>query len=119
KPWFGPERGRGTSIARATLTPPSSSVFSLAAVGLADWGIETVEPVPGQIGDALARATNGHDLLIYVHGFRHTFESATLDAARLSDGIHFQGDTMVFAWPSKSGFFDYVYDRESAMWSRD
>jgi len=26
---------------------------------------------------------------------------------------------MVFAWPSKSGLFDYVYDRESAMWSRD
>ena len=26
---------------------------------------------------------------------------------------------MVFSWPSKSGFFDYAYDRESAMWSRD
>ena len=26
---------------------------------------------------------------------------------------------MVFSWPSKAGFFDYAYDRESAMWSRD
>src|SRR5439155_10070309 len=42
-----------------------------------------------------------------------------LDAVRLSDGIRFRGETMVFAWPSKSGLFDYVYDRESAMWSRD
>src|SRR5439155_24044959 len=28
KPWFGPERGRGTTIARATLTPPSTSAFA-------------------------------------------------------------------------------------------
>jgi esterase/lipase superfamily enzyme len=26
---------------------------------------------------------------------------------------------MVFAWPSKARLFDYGYDRESAMWSRD
>ena len=42
-----------------------------------------------------------------------------LDAARLSDGINFRGETMVFSWPSKAGFFDYAYDRESAVWSRD
>jgi esterase/lipase superfamily enzyme len=119
KPWFGPDRGRGTTIARATLTPPSTSAFALTAVGLGDWDIQKVEPMPGQLGDALAKATDGHDLLMYVHGFRNTFGSAVLDGARLSDGIRFQGETMVFAWPSKSGLFDYVYDRESAMWSRD
>jgi len=26
---------------------------------------------------------------------------------------------MVFSWPSKAGLFDYAYDRDSAMWSRD
>jgi esterase/lipase superfamily enzyme len=26
---------------------------------------------------------------------------------------------MMFSWPSKAGLFDYVSDRESAMWSRD
>jgi esterase/lipase superfamily enzyme len=58
-------------------------------------------------------------VLIYVHGFKQTFETASLDAAHLSDGIKFQGRTMVFSWPSKAGLFDYAYDRESAMWSRD
>jgi len=38
---------------------------------------------------------------------------------QLSDGIRFRGRTMVFSWPSRAGFFDYAYDRESAMWSRD
>jgi len=57
--------------------------------------------------------------LVFIHGFRNTFEEAALDAAHLSDGIGFRGDTMVFSWPSKAGLFDYSYDRESAMWSRD
>ena len=54
-----------------------------------------------------------------MHGFKQTFETAALDAAHLSDGIKFRGQTMVFSWPSKAGLFDYAYDRESAMWSRD
>ena len=58
-------------------------------------------------------------MLIYVHGFKQTFETAALDAAHLSDGIKFRGQTMVFSWPSKAGLFDYAYDRDSAMWSRD
>jgi esterase/lipase superfamily enzyme len=59
------------------------------------------------------------DVLLYVHGFNQTFETAALDAAHLSDGIRFRGDTMVFSWPSKAKLLDYGYDRESAMWSRD
>ena len=62
---------------------------------------------------------SGGDVLIYVHGFKQTFETAALDAAHLADGIKFRGQTMVFSWPSKAGLFDYAYDRESAMWSRD
>jgi esterase/lipase superfamily enzyme len=59
------------------------------------------------------------DVLLYVHGFNQTFETAALDAARLSNGIRFRGETMVFSWPSKAQLLDYGYDRESAMWSRD
>ena len=58
-------------------------------------------------------------MLIYVHGYNTTFETAALDAARLSDGVKFVGETMVFSWPSRAGLLDYGYDRESAMWSRD
>ncbi len=58
-------------------------------------------------------------MLVYVHGFNQTFETAALDAARLSDGLKFRGDTMLFSWPSKNSVFNYIYDRESALWSRD
>jgi len=118
KPWFGTERAT-MSVARAKMVPPNDGRFSFAAVGLGDWALEAVEPAPEQLGDLLTQATTGRDALIFVHGYRQTFEDAALDAARLSDGIRFRGETMVFSWPSKAGLFDYSYDRESAMWSRD
>jgi len=119
KPWFGPERASTMTVARAKLVPPDDSRFSLASVGLADWRLDGVEPVSGEVSDLLAQAGGGPDVLIYVHGFKQTFETAALDAAHLSDGIRFRGQTMVFSWPSKAGLFDYAYDRDSAMWSRD
>ena len=119
KPWFGPERASTMTIAQAKLVPPDDARFSLAAVGFADWRIDRIEPVSGEVSDLLAQAGGGSDLLIYVHGFKQTFETAALDAARLSDAIRFRGQTMVFSWPSRAGLFDYAYDRDSAMWSRD
>ena len=106
------------TVARARLTPPDDGRFSLASVGLVDWKLDKIEPV-GQIGDLIDPTAGGHDVLVYVHGYNTTFETAALDAARLSDGIKFVGDTMVFSWPSRASLLDYGYDRESAMWSRD
>ncbi|HEY4921108.1 MAG TPA: alpha/beta hydrolase [Xanthobacteraceae bacterium] len=117
RPWFGTERW-AMSLARVHLTPPDSGRFSLAAVGLSDWGLERVD-LMGQSASALGPATSGRDVLIYVHGFNQTFETAALDAARLSDGIRFHGETVAFCWPSRAKLFDYGYDRDSAMWSRD
>jgi esterase/lipase superfamily enzyme len=118
KPWYGPERASTMSVARARMIPPDDGRFSLASVGLVDWRVASVEPAP-QVGDLIEQATSGRNVLIYVHGFNQTFEGAALDAARISDGIRFAGETMVFSWPSRAKLLDYGYDRESAMWSRD
>jgi esterase/lipase superfamily enzyme len=119
KPWFGPERASTMTLARAKLAPPDESRLSLASVGLDDWRLNAVEPVSGEVSDLLAQPSGGGDILIYVHGFKQTFEKSALDAAHLSDGIRFRGRTMLFSWPSKAGLFDYAYDRDSVMWSRD
>jgi esterase/lipase superfamily enzyme len=118
KPWFGSERATRMTVARAKLVPPDERRFSLAAAGLGDWRLDGIEAVSADVSDLLT-AGGGGDVLIYVHGFKQTFETAALDAAHLADGIKFRGQTMVFSWPSKAGLFDYAYDRESAMWSRD
>jgi esterase/lipase superfamily enzyme len=117
RPWFGTERWAMT-IARAQLTPPDSGRFSLASVGLSDWALDRVDLL-GQSASVLGQATSGRDVLIYVHGFNQTFETAVLDAARLADDIKFRGETLAFTWPSRAKLFDYGYDRDSAMWSRD
>ena len=118
KPWYGAERG-SLSIARVRLTPPNAEGgFSFAAIGQGEWAIKQVEPIRGQLGELIAEAQE-RSILLYVHGFRYTFEEAVLDAAQISDSAGFHGDTMMFSWPSKAGLFDYVSDRESAMWSRD
>ena len=118
KPWFGTERATAMTLARGKLVPPDEGRFSLSAVGLGDWHLESIEPVQN-LSDLIGPGPEKRDILIYVHGFNQTFESAGLDAARLSDGVRFHGETMVFSWPSKAKLFDYGYDRESAMWSRD
>jgi esterase/lipase superfamily enzyme len=118
RPWFGTERASTMSIARAKLVAPDEGRFSLSSVGLGDWSLEGVYPVR-RLDDLIAPTPEQRDVLLYVHGFNQTFETAALDAARLSEGIRFRGDTMLFSWPSKAKLFDYGYDRESAMWSRD
>ena len=120
-PWFGAQRSDKTNLVRVTLDPPDRSIVgSVASSVTGDWAIQTVEPLPAQdAGRALAEHAQGRDLLIYVHGFNETFESAALGAANLSHGVRFNGVTALFSWPSKAGLLDYGYDRESALWSRD
>lgn len=117
RPWYGGERG-SMSVARVRLAPPNNGRFSLASVGLDNWQIASVDPAAG-VDELFDPVLGRRDVLVYVHGYNTTFESASLDAARLSDGIKFRGETMVFTWPSRAKLLDYVYDRESAMWSRD
>jgi esterase/lipase superfamily enzyme len=118
RPWFGTERASRTTFARIRLMPPDQSRFSLASVGLDDWRLGAVESV-GKAADLVEQTAGTRDVLLYVHGFNQTFETTALDAAHLSDGIRFRGETMIFSWPSKAKLLDYGYDRESAMWSRD
>src|SRR5690348_1228097 len=54
-PWYGTERSPALNVARARLAPPSSNRFSLAAVGLDDWGIAAIEPA-ASVGGLIAPA---------------------------------------------------------------
>ncbi|WP_298951385.1 alpha/beta fold hydrolase [uncultured Methylobacterium sp.] len=121
-PYFGDQRGRGLSFAPVRLTAPDRSLIGkVSSVVTGDWaiaGVPRVETGPAA-ATAFAEAALGRDVLLYVHGYRESFESAALSAAQLSDGIRFHGASALFTWPSAASTFDYGYDRESALWSRD
>jgi esterase/lipase superfamily enzyme len=123
KPWYGYGRAKPFNVARATLDPPGDRRLSLSGLRISEWKIATVEPVTtGHITPLLPQSGPPRDVLLYTHGFNTTFEQAALDAAFLSNDIRFAGDTMLFSWPSRAGtlgLFDYGYDHESAVWSRD
>jgi esterase/lipase superfamily enzyme len=58
-------------------------------------------------------------LLVFVHGFNTRFEAAVFRFAQI---VHDSGAPMapvLFTWPSRGSVFAYVYDKESANYSRD
>ena len=122
KPWFGGQRGRGLTFAEARLSPPDRSLTGrVSSIVTGDWNLAAIERTDnGQnAATAFVNAALGRDVLIYVHGYRESFESAALSSAQLSSGIGFRGASALFSWPSGGATFDYVGDRDSVMWSRD
>jgi len=118
KPWFSSERSPDLVFAEARLTPPSTSM--LGRVTGSGWSIAKVENLNrSNAAQSFAQAVFGRDLLLYIHGYRESFETAATSTIDLSEGIGFPGVTGLFTWPSAASTFSYVADRESAMWSRD
>ncbi len=120
-PYFSSDRGAELVFAEARLNPPDRSITgSIASAVTAPWSVNAVGgTVSAGAASAFAQAANGKDVLLYVHGFNETFETALASAAQLSDGVAWQGRTALFSWPSGGRIIAYQYDRESAMWSRD
>ena len=120
-PWFSADRGPGLAFAQARLAPPDRSITgSVTGVFTNPWSVRSVSgAVTRGAAAALSQAANGRDVLLYVHGFNETFESAVASAAQIADGVAWQGRTALFTWPSGGRLIAYQYDRESAMWSRD
>ncbi|MGO4389657.1 alpha/beta hydrolase [Microvirga sp. 2YAF29] len=115
KPWFSSERAPDMVYAEARLTPPSDSL-----IGSSEWSIAKVDSITrNNAAQAFAQAALGRDLLLYIHGYRESFETAATSTIDLSEGIRFSGATGLFTWPSAASTFSYVADREAAMWSRD
>jgi esterase/lipase superfamily enzyme len=120
EPFFGTDRGSLT-FAEVQLAPPGRGIAGrVSSVVGGDWAVLGVDRrTSSDAARALAEAATGRDVLLYVHGYNETFESAVRSAAQLSHSLEFQGRTAVFTWPSGGKLFDYAYDRESALWSRD
>jgi esterase/lipase superfamily enzyme len=121
KPWFGGQRGQGLVFAKTHMMRPDRSIVGrVTSVVTGDWNVGAVDSVERtNAAQAFAQATLGEDTLLYIHGYRESFESAAINSTQLSDGIRFSGATALFTWPSAASTFSYVSDRESAMWSRD
>ena len=120
-PYFGSERGSGLTFAEVRLSAPGRGVAAqVSSVVSGDWAVLGVtRRSASDAARAFSDAATGRDVLLYVHGFNETFESAARSAGQLSHALAFEGRTALFTWPSGGGLLAYAYDRESALYSRD
>lgn len=75
-------------------------------------------PAPYDNRGAFEQANGGKDstqrpLLLFVHGFRVTFEEAALRAAQLAHDLRFNGTVLLFSWPSTGSVDAYPRDEEA------
>lgn len=59
------------------------------------------------------------DVLVFVHGFNNTYEDAVYRFAQIFHDSKTDAAPVLFTWPSAAKLFDYNYDRESTIYSRD
>ncbi|NVD41991.1 alpha/beta hydrolase [Ensifer sp. HO-A22] len=57
-------------------------------------------------------------VLIFVHGFNNTYADAVFRLAQIVHDAGTDAAPILFTWPSRGRAFDYLYDRESANYSR-
>ncbi len=69
--------------------------------------------------DARVVRTPGHKVLVFVHGYNTRFEEAVYRFAQIVHDARVDVVPVLFTWPSGGAAIDYVYDRDSAMYSRD
>lgn len=58
-------------------------------------------------------------MIIFVHGFNNTYEDAVFRFAQIITDLPIDAAPVLFSWPSGGSVFDYLYDRDSANFSRD
>lgn len=57
-------------------------------------------------------------VIIFVHGFNNTYADAVFRFAQIVHDSGTDAAPILFTWPSRGRVFDYLYDKESANYSR-
>jgi esterase/lipase superfamily enzyme len=59
----------------------------------------------------------GQDVLIFVHGFDNSFESAIRELTALAHDLRFKGPAILFSWASRDQLDAYFEDESTVDWS--
>jgi esterase/lipase superfamily enzyme len=58
-------------------------------------------------------------LLVFVHGFRNTFEDAARRTAQLAHDLHYDGIPIFWSWPSGGNLALYMHDETNVRYTED
>ncbi len=129
---FGGSRGRGLDFADIVVSIPPAGArqpgdvslpSSLPANPERDFTIlraDRMDLAQAKANfDARVKRVPGRRVLIFVHGFNTRFEEAVYRFAQIVHDARVDVAPVLFTWPSGGRVTDYVYDRDSAVYSRD
>ncbi|MBT8083243.1 MAG: alpha/beta hydrolase [Gammaproteobacteria bacterium] len=71
----------------------------------------------GDALDAASAAAGDRSVLLFVHGFRRSFEVVAKDVATVALEINIHGMPMFFSWPSANSVLGYAADINSMRWA--
>ena len=124
---FNGERADSISFEDIVVSvPPNRDIGSIqwptpgAADPTRDFAVVSERGIaPADIFGELARVTpKSGQALVFVHGYNTRFEAAVFHFAQLTHDMNAEVAPILFSWPSRGRLLDYVYDRESANFSR-
>ncbi len=129
---FGGDRAVGLRYADITVSIPPDAVRKIGDVqwpasmpGNPARDFVTLRADPLEVKQATAEfdariaQTPGKHVLIFVHGYNTRFEEAVYRFAQITHDSHADVTPLLFTWPSRGKALAYLYDRESANYSRD
>jgi esterase/lipase superfamily enzyme len=129
---FGGSRGRGLDFADIVVSIPPDSArqpgeMQLPSSAPGNPEREFVILRADRMDLAQAKAnfnlriqrTPRRRVLIFVHGYNTRFEEAIYRFAQIVHDARVDVAPVLFTWPSGGNLTDYVYDRDSALFSRD
>src|SRR5271165_2531847 len=131
---FNGERAPGLAFADIAVSIPPDSVRKIGEV---EWPstppgdpardfvtvradrLDLKQAVAAFNGRLLKLKPSDRHVLLFVHGYNTRFEEAVFRFAQIAHDANAPVVPVLFTWPSRGRLFDYVYDRESAVYSRD
>lgn len=67
--------------------------------------------------DSAIGAFGSHDALLYIHGYRSSFNDACRRAAQIAADLRFTGPVFLWSWPSHDELSGYFEDEKMTSWS--
>ncbi|MBW6425541.1 transporter substrate-binding protein [Rhizobium sp. XQZ8] len=92
-------------------------VFTFKSVSETEFQIQEEKELSREEFTSAIKTANPEDALVYVHGFRNTFDDSVFRLAQIVWDTKYQGVPIVFSWPSRGTTAGYETDYDSAEYS--
>lgn len=129
---FTAGRGEGVTYTRFEVSiPPERDLGEISWAGARfdperDFGVARADRYAGAAGfradiarELRALPAPDREVVVFIHGYNNNFASGLFRVAQLAHDYDTPGIVAHFSWPSAGQPFGYVFDRESATFSRD